>query len=167
MLSRSFFVSGSLLKQINHTTIALVPKSDHASTVSDYRPIACCNVSCKVISKIITARLAPVLNSIIDPAQSAFVEGRSMIENIHLAQELFRKYHRKRTSPRCIIKVDLRKAYDSVSWSFLKSVLQGLNFPNEFVRWVMQCVSTTSYSIALNGGLNGLFKGAKGLKVTV
>lgn len=161
---KEFFASGSLLKQINHTTIALVPKSDNASTVSNFRPIACCNITYKVISKIISARLALVLSSIIDLAQSAFVEGRSMIENICLAQELFRKYHRKSTSPRCIIKVDLRKAFDSINWSFLKSMLQRLNFPDQFIQWIMQCVTITTYSIALNGGLNGLFKGAKRLR---
>ncbi|KAL3646608.1 hypothetical protein CASFOL_009575 [Castilleja foliolosa] len=157
---KEFFESRSLLKQVNHTTIALVPKSDNASSVSDYRPIACCNVTYKVISKIIAARLGPVLNSIIDPAQAA--GGRSMIENIHLAQEMLRKYHRKRSSPRCTMKVDLRKAYDSVCWSFLKSMLEGLDFPSIFVDWIMQCVSTPSYSIA--GGLNGMFKGEKGLR---
>lgn len=44
---------GRLLKQWNHTLIALVPKSDHAPMVQDYRPISCCMVFYKVISKIL------------------------------------------------------------------------------------------------------------------
>jgi hypothetical protein len=39
-----FFKNGSLLNQLNHALIALIPKGSHASSVSDYRPISCCNV---------------------------------------------------------------------------------------------------------------------------
>ena len=161
---KEFFLSGALLKQVNHTLIVLVAKSAHAHSVGDFRPVACCNVIYKVISKILAARLGKVLGSIIDLSQSAFVEGRSMIENIHLVQELLRKYNRKRVSPRCLIKVDLRKAYDSVSWIFLAEMLKGLRFPDRFIGWVMECVSSASYSISLNGGIYGMFKGRKGLR---
>ncbi|KAK6143334.1 hypothetical protein DH2020_023682 [Rehmannia glutinosa] len=52
--------------------------------------IACCNVLYKVITKIIASRMAPLMENIVDPAQEAFVGGRLMTENIHLAQELLR-----------------------------------------------------------------------------
>ncbi|GFP98893.1 line-1 retrotransposable element orf2 protein, partial [Phtheirospermum japonicum] len=160
-----FFKSGRLLKQINHTILAMIPKSDRPNSVGDYRPIACCNVMYKVISKILASTLASTLGTIVDQAQSAFVEGRSMVENIHLAQELLRKYHRiKKVSPRCILKIDLRKAFDSVSWGFLNSVLEGLNFSGKFVSCVMECVTTTSYSISLNGSLHDMFEGKRGLR---
>ncbi|GFP94737.1 transposon tx1 uncharacterized 149 kDa protein, partial [Phtheirospermum japonicum] len=160
-----FFESGRLLKQINHTILAMIPKSDRPSSVGDYCPIACCNVTYKVISKILASRLASTLGIIVDQAQSALVEGRSMVENIHLAQEILRKYHRiKKVSPRCILKIDLRKAFDSVSWGFLKSILEGLNYPGKFVSWVMECVTTTSYSISLNGSLHDMFGGMRGLR---
>ena len=64
--------------------------------MSDFRPIACCNVIYKVISKILSSRMAMILPLIVDEAQSAFVEGRSMLENVHMAQELISKYARKR-----------------------------------------------------------------------
>lgn len=109
-----FFSTGKLLKQWNHAFIALVPKSAHSNLVTDYRPISCCNVFYKVISKILTSRLCTVIGGIIDPAQAAFIKERSIVDNIHLAQELFRKYNRKTASPRCILKVDLQKAYDTI-----------------------------------------------------
>jgi len=161
---KEFFVSGRLLKQLNHSVIALIPKADHASSVGDFRPISCCNVIYKVISKIIAARLAPSLVAIIDPAQSAFVKGRCMSENIHLAQEILRGYNRKRISPRCVLKIDLRKAYDSVCWSFLHSVLSEFGFPIQFVGWVMECVASTSFSVQINGSLCGHFLGKRGLR---
>lgn len=67
---KEFFTSSSLLKQINHTTIALVPKSNHSNIVGDYRPIACCNVFYKVITKILASQLGPILGSIIDQGQA-------------------------------------------------------------------------------------------------
>ena len=104
---KEFFRSGKILKQINHATIVLVPKSGNASKVEDFRPIACCNVVYKIISKILALRLSPILEDLIDPAQSAFVPNRSMTENIYLVQELLRKYCWSRISPRCIMKIDL------------------------------------------------------------
>lgn len=144
--------------------MTLIPKSNHTPTVRDFRPIACCKVVYKVISKIIASRLAPVLGSLIDNAQAAFVEGRNMTENIHLAQELFRQYNRKMISPRCIIKVDLKKAYDSIDWGFLYAVLVGLRFPSTFIKGVIECVSTTSLSCSINGSLHGFIQGKKGIR---
>lgn len=112
---KEVFRNGQLLKQINHAVIALIPKSTNASTVDDFRPIACCNVVYKLIAKVLSARIGPCLSSIIDKAQAAFVPGRNMKDNILLMQQLIRGYNRKRTSPRCIIKIDLRKASDSIS----------------------------------------------------
>lgn len=144
---KEFFTTGQLLQQLNHTVLALIPKSHHATEVGDFRPIACCNVLYKLISKIIATRLAAVLDSIIDLAQSAFVEGRNISDNVHLAEGLLRQYERKITTPKCCLKVDLRKAYDSVDWGFLNDMLLGLGFPPLFTEWVMKCVSTTSYSL--------------------
>ncbi|GFS34973.1 wall associated kinase 5 [Actinidia rufa] len=79
-------------------------------------------------------------------------------------EELLRKYSWNRISPRCIMKVDLRKAYDTVNWEFLENTLLGLKFPPMFVKWVMQCVTTTSYSVSINGSLHGFFKGKQGLR---
>lgn len=159
-----FFGTGSLLKQANHTVITLIPKGSHSSTVGDFRPISCCNVIYKTITKILSNRLAPVLGSIIDESQAAFIKGRSLIENVHLAQELLRQYNRKRVSPRCVLKIDLRKAYDSINWEFLESVLEGLGFPSRFTQWVMECISTPSFSIAINGSTHGFFKGKRGIR---
>ncbi|KAL0295604.1 UNVERIFIED_CONTAM: Retrovirus-related Pol polyprotein from type-2 retrotransposable element R2DM [Sesamum angustifolium] len=101
---------------------------------------------------------------LVDSSQAAFVGGRNITDNIFLAQEMVRQYSRKRISPRCTINVDLRKAFDSVSWTFLSRVLHGYGFPPLFISWIMECVSTTSFSVALNGSLHGHFPGKKGLR---
>ena len=53
----SFFNLGSLLREINCTIIALVPKVPNPGSMHDYRPISCCNTIYKCISKIITVRI--------------------------------------------------------------------------------------------------------------
>ncbi|VFQ77908.1 unnamed protein product [Cuscuta campestris] len=83
-----FFTSGKLLKQINLAMIVLLPKFAHNRTVKDFRPIACLNVLYKVITKILARRMAPLLPDLIDPAQGAFVQGQTRVDNMLLAQHL-------------------------------------------------------------------------------
>ncbi|XP_074314214.1 uncharacterized protein LOC141649423 [Silene latifolia] len=65
-----------------------------------------------VISKILANRLQKVLPSLIGEEQAAFAKGRSIFENVMLSQALVKGYTRKHISPRCLIKVDIRKAFD-------------------------------------------------------
>ena len=102
---------------MNATIIALVPKLPNPTSMSDFRPISCCNTLYKVISKIIANRLKILLPHVINPSQIAFIKGRRIGDNILLAQELLSNYHKneKNDGPsKCAIKVDLMKAYDMV-----------------------------------------------------
>lgn len=111
---KDFFTSGRLLREINNTILVMVPKVPNATTVDDYRPIACCNTVYKIITKVMANRVAAVLKDLVNPSQSAFVKGRRIRDNILLVQELFSKFHIEPYSPKCAIKVDFRKAYDTV-----------------------------------------------------
>ncbi|KAL2226590.1 UNVERIFIED_CONTAM: hypothetical protein Sindi_2017700 [Sesamum indicum] len=91
-------------------------------SVGDFRPISCCNVLYKIIAKLLVQRLSGVLDKIISPCQTAFITGRSIGDNIMLAQELFTGYNKLRVPPRCAMKVDIRKVYDTVEWDFLLAV---------------------------------------------
>ena len=107
-------------------------------------------------------RLAQALQVIISPMQNAFLGGRYMSDNINLVQELLRQYGRKRSSPRCLLKVDFKKAFDSFQWEFLESLLRQLGFPAKIVLFVMQCVSSASFSVGVNGDIHGFFPGNSG-----
>ncbi|XP_021985789.1 uncharacterized protein LOC110881983 [Helianthus annuus] len=159
-----FFDNGQLLKQINHAILSLIPKKDTADSVLDYRPISCCNVLYKCISKIITERIKGSLESFVGINQSAFVPGRKISDNILLTQELMHNYHLNRGPPRCAFKIDIQKAYDTVNWSFLEVVLQRFGFHNKMVKWIMTCVTTASYSVSINGDIHGYFPGKRGLR---
>ncbi|GJU75281.1 RNA-directed DNA polymerase, eukaryota, reverse transcriptase zinc-binding domain protein [Tanacetum coccineum] len=123
-----FFRTRRIFEEINATLIALVPKIDTPNVVSDFRPIACCNVLYKIISKILTDRIKSGLNKIVSLNQSAFIPGRHIQDNILIAQELLRGYNRKFGAKRCAMKIDLQKAYDTINWEFLKYVLHVVGF---------------------------------------
>lgn len=93
-----------------------------------------------------------------------FVEGRNIVQNVLICQELTRGFNRKDGKPKCLMKIDLKKAYDSVSWQFIEEMMVALQFSCTFIRCVMECISTPSYSLLINGSLCGFFKGEKGLR---
>lgn len=159
-----FFEKGYMLREWNSTAISLAPKTNAPVSIKDFRPITCCNVTYKCITKILVTRLQPLLPVLISPNQSAFIKGRSIVDNILLMQEKVKDYHKNQGSPRCALKIDIQKAYDSVAWEFLFDVMEGMEFPGLFISWVKQCVSTAMFSIVINGELIGYFPGKRGLR---
>lgn len=162
-----FIVSGCLLKEVNVTAIALVPKGSNPTSMNDYRPISCCNTTYKCISKILAGRLKVVLPDLISQSQSSVVPGRtgrSIGDNILTAQELFRGYNRKSGPARCALKIDLRKAFDSISWDFLFKALHMFQFPPPFIRWVRACITSEMFLVKENGSLCGYFPSGRGLR---
>ncbi|KAJ9536532.1 hypothetical protein OSB04_un000284 [Centaurea solstitialis] len=160
----NFFYSGRLTKELNHTLLCFIPKVPNATRVTDFRPISCCNVLYKVISKIIAERMKPFLSHLIGSDQSAFIPGRRISGNILMAHELVAGYQRDIGRPRCAFKIDLRKAYDTVNWRYLIRMLHGFGFHPVFCKWIDEMLNTSSFSIALNGDTFGFFKGARGLR---
>ncbi|XP_074313958.1 uncharacterized protein LOC141649160 [Silene latifolia] len=113
---------------------------------------------------IIGEEIGPCAPRFISQTQGGFIHGRSIIENILIFQDIIRMYEKDDISPRCLIKMDLQKAYDTIEWDFLDQMLIALKFPDVFRGWIMQCVSTATYSINLNGNMFGFFKGQRGLR---
>ncbi|XP_056695032.1 uncharacterized protein [Spinacia oleracea] len=140
---KNFFLTGKILKEINITSISLVPKVTVPASVGDFRPIACCSVLYKCISKLLCKKLSQVLPDIISPTQGAFVAGRSILHNVLICQDLIKHYNRRNTRPSCLMKLDLKKAFDTVEWKFIEEVMLELGFSTFFVDLIMTCLSTT------------------------
>ena len=70
-----------------------------------------------------------MLFGLVDKAQGAFVPGRSIGDNVLLAQELVFQYHLHKGPLRFAMNVDLAKAYNTVEWDFLIMLLRSMNFP--------------------------------------
>lgn len=114
----SFFVNVRTDKINNITPITLIFEVSNANRVGLFWPILCCIIKYKLIYKIITNMLHIVIHELIDPAQARFVPGRQL-SGIFLVLKLIKGYKRKSMSPRCMIKIGMKKAYDYVEWSFL------------------------------------------------
>ena len=81
---QEFFSKGTMLKQWNETRLLLIPKVVPPITVADFRPISCCNVLYKCISKLLCSRLNEVLPKLVNPSQGAFVASRELLFNVLL-----------------------------------------------------------------------------------
>ena len=101
---------------------------------------------------------------LIDDSQGAFVRGREILHNVLICQDLVRGYQRRSISPRCLLKIDLHKAFDSIHWGFIWDWLAALKFPTTFIKWIKVCISQVSYDLHLNGSSQGKFQGGRGLK---
>jgi hypothetical protein len=113
---------------------------------------------------ILVNRLFPCLDGIISPNQTAFIPNRSIVENVLLAQEVVKNYHKNEGKLRCTIKVDLMKAYDSVDLEFVLQCLISLGAHLKFINWICECITSPRFFIALNSTLVGYFEGRRGLR---
>lgn len=159
-----FFQKSFLPASTNSTILTLVPKRPGASAITDFRPISCLNTLYKFIARLLVRRIKPLLPSVIVPNQTAFVKGRFIVENTLLAGELVNGYHRKKGPKRITIKVDIAKAFDTLSWDFLFNCLQGLQLPPVLLSWLRACVCSPNFTIGYNGRVHGYFKGKRGLR---
>ncbi|XP_027072036.2 uncharacterized protein [Coffea arabica] len=159
-----FFVGADLPCGISATLLALIPKQSAPKTFADFRPISLCNFSNKIISKILAARLEKVLPRLISPQQSGFVKGRAISDNILLAQEMISRIGRKVRGSNVVLKLDMAKAYDRVSWMFLLSVMRKFGFGEVWLDMVWHLVSSCHFSVLINGGPVGFFRSTRGLR---
>lgn len=83
-----FFYSTCLFKPINCINLTLIPNVNSPNLVSQYKPIACCNIIYKMVFKVLTRRLQDGISTVVDPTQAGFIPGRQFIENVLLTIEL-------------------------------------------------------------------------------
>ncbi|GKE50292.1 RNA-directed DNA polymerase, eukaryota, reverse transcriptase zinc-binding domain protein, partial [Tanacetum coccineum] len=88
-----------------------------------------------------------------EEGSSSTFSGKEIVDKF-LAEEQW-----KNGQKRCAMKIDVQKAYDPVNWEFLKETLRSFGFHSKMVHRVMTCVSSWAYSICINGGRYGYFKG--------
>ncbi|XP_074291748.1 uncharacterized protein LOC141618543 [Silene latifolia] len=149
----SMLTTGHILKSFNSTNIALIPKVSSPETVDQFRSISLCNVIMKIVTKCVCNRLKPFMSFLVGDFQNGFIPGRNISDNILVSHELFHQISKKTTGKQGLLafKIDMSKAYDRLSWNFLKATLVSMNFPPSLITLIMNCVSSVTYSTLLNG----------------
>ena len=110
-------------------------------------------------------RLRPLLDKIISPNQGAFVKGRWIAENSIIAQELVHKIKsHKGKNGLLLMKIDLKKAYSRLEWSFVDRSLSAWGFSEDFQRIILSCLSSVEYSLLINGDQSESFSPNRGLR---
>ena len=140
-------------KEINHTHIALIPKVKSPERITEFRPISLCIMIYKVVSKVLAKRLKGILPFVVSKNQSAFQAGRLITNNILMAFETlhYMKHHKNGKTRFMAMKLDMSKAYDWVEWKYLEQIMIRMGFAERWVALMLECISTVSYSILING----------------
>ncbi|XP_057862719.1 uncharacterized protein LOC131071037 [Cryptomeria japonica] len=119
-----------MLKSMNSTFLALIPKMEGANRLAQFRPIAL---------------------------------WRQILDGIVIAMEAIHSMANSKEKA-MLIKLDMSKAYDRVSWEFLQKTLLAFGFAEEWVNWVLSCVTSASFSVLINGEPSDLFSASRGLR---
>jgi hypothetical protein len=158
------FHAGAKFEQgCNPSFIALIAKSNEPGDLNGYRPIALMSSIYKIIAKVLVARLSPLLDHVISEFQSAFVKGRHILDGPLIVSEIL-SWARKRKVKTMLFKIDFEKAYDSVNWKFLAKAMSYMGFPDTWIGWIMNCISSGRGSILVNGSPTKEFSFKRGLR---
>lgn len=143
-------MAGGDFSDLNTAMIAHIPKKDGATTMGDFRPISLIHSIAKLITEVLSMRLASVIDKIISPAQTAFQRTKCIHDSYLHVQNSVKALHRHKT-PALLLKLDIARAFDSVSWEYIMELLQRMGFPPRWRDWVALLLSSSSSTCLLNG----------------
>ena len=131
-----FHRNGKLARGINTTFIVLIPKVENPKRLNDFRLIPLVGSLCKIIAKLLANRLRRVIGSMVSETQSVFIKNRQILDGILIANEVVDEA-RKKKKELMLFKVDFEKAYDSVDWGYLDTVIKCMSFPVLWRKWII------------------------------
>jgi hypothetical protein len=141
------------LEHINGAQLVLLPKAEVALEPKDFRPISLIHSFGKLFTKVLALRLGNYIDGLVASAQSAFIKKRCIQDNYVYVRGLATHYHKIKT-PACLIKLDISKAFNTVSWEYLIEMLVQRGFSNRWSDW-LSAIFISSSSIVLPNGCPG------------
>lgn len=147
---------------LNSTFLALIPKSEHSEEPQGFRPISLWNFIYKIISNIMVDWIKPLLLALVSLQQTVFVKGCQILNGIVTAQEAIHSLKSLRSNG-MMIKINLLKSHDRLSWTYLIRILQAYNIDSTWIQWRSSLISSSVFSILLNGSPTQNFNASRGL----
>lgn len=148
---KKFENTGRFNKGCNSSFISLIPKCNDPLSIKDYRPVNLVGCMYKIISKILSCRLKKVIAKVVGPEQSAYIEGRSILDGPLVLNEVI-AWTKKIKKKLLVFKVDFEKAFDSLNWNFLDSIMEQMNFSLRWRQWIRGCLTSGRASILVRQG---------------
>ena len=142
----------------------LIPKDlDHDPTdLDNYRPIGLLPMAYRIISKVVTTRLQPALSRLIGPHQFAYVNGRRS-ENIgRVISEMMMQTISGNNPAILNVKLDFRKAFDSVSFQYIRCFLRRIETPSLLTNFIMHILTNLNGAVIVNNGSSTSFPISRG-----
>lgn len=162
---KQVFEEPSKISSVNQTHIVLIPKVEYPESLKDLRPISLCNVSLKIVTKILASRIRGILGDLIDLNQSCFIAGRQCCDNILVVQEAIHSMRTRKIKKGAVaLKIDLEKAYDRLNWDFIDDTLRHLGLGDKFRNVIMACISSSRMRVLWNGQPSEEFSPSRGLR---
>lgn len=158
-----FYRNCRLPKCINSSFITLIRKVDNPTELKEYRPISLIGCMYKILAKVLAARLKCTIPTVIGEVQSAFSGGKNIQDGILIANEEV-DYWKKTKKQGVIIKLDSEKAFDNLNWDFSLNMMQLLGFPQKWVSWIKECLSSPCVFVLVNGSPTKQFQMQKGVR---
>ncbi|CAI5973365.1 unnamed protein product [Closterium sp. NIES-65] len=151
-MAQSFSVSATIPANIKEAITILLHKKGEKDNLDNYRPITLLNFTYKVLARVVANRMKMHLHKVISAEQYGFIPGRRISEAIGVVADVI-EAAKKGNEDWYMLLVDFRKAFDSVSRSFLFSTLKEMGFPERFVGWVEGLHKDTRTRLLINGWL--------------
>jgi hypothetical protein len=150
-------------RQLNSAFITLLPKKEEARQPREFQPISLVHSIAKLVTKILANRLAPHMDKLVTTNQSAFIKGWFIQDNFMMVQQMARFLHAQK-QPQILLKLDISKAFDSVSWAFLLKILEHMGFGRGWRDMIVGLLTTSSTQILLNGVPGDFINHQRGLR---
>lgn len=130
--------------------ITFIPKWEIPVSIGDYRSIALLNSFIKIISKILTNRLAPLMGDLNADYQSGFIEVRTILEGVAITKEVGCHCQKNRYDG-YLLKLDFQKVYDMVDWDCIEEVFRARGFGQRWLIWINKWLRSIKVQILIYG----------------
>ncbi|CAI7835033.1 unnamed protein product [Closterium sp. NIES-53] len=151
-MAQNFSDTASIPASIKEAVTILLHKKGDKDKLDNYRPITLLNFTYKVLARVVANRMRPLLHRVISEEQYGFIPGRRISDAIGVVADVI-EAAKKGDEDWYLLLVDFRKAFDSVSRSFIFTVLREMGFPERFVGWVEGLHRETKTRLLVNGWL--------------